>query len=137
MKVYKTKTKPFSGTDFREVYRKAFHFYSRIKRKTKRRPYVRSAYFKKDKIFLELFWHHLHEKENFRDKIRRMKYFQPAVELIQKSKFDPESAENPNKSGEMLHRFYGITANSELFCVQIKEEKRSGKKWLMSVFPKK
>jgi len=108
IKVYKTKTKKLSGTDFREVNRKAHEIYARIKKKSKRRPYVRSAYFKKEKIFLELFWKHLYEKENFRDKIRRMKYFGCAVELIQESHFNPISKKNLHKSGEIL---LGFTAS--------------------------
>jgi hypothetical protein len=137
MKIYKAKTKQIPGSDFREVNRKVHDLYVKIKRKSKRRPYVRSAYFKKDKIFLELFWKHLYEKENFRDKIRRMKYFEVAMELIQKSRLEPASADNPNKPGEILHKFSGVTKVGELFYVQIKEEKNSGRKWLMSVFPAK
>lgn len=135
MKVYSVKTSRLTGTDYREVHKKAFGLYRQIKNKTKRRPYVRSAYFKKDKIFLELFWRHLYEKENFRDKVRRMKYFPAALKLIRNSRIDPFSIENPNKSNEILHKFRGTTKDGELFYVQIKEEKRSGKKWLMSVFP--
>lgn len=135
MKAYQTKTKKLSGTDFSEVYEKAFALYSQIKRKTKRRPYVRSAYFNKDKIFLELFWQHLFDKANWRDRARRLKYFPSALELIQKTKFEPTSKENPNKPNEILHRFAGLTKDKELFYVQIKVEKRNNKKWLMSVFP--
>lgn len=137
MKIYQAKTRKIPGTDWSEVSGPAFGLYSQIKKKTKRRPYVRSAYFKKEKIFLELFWHHLHEKENFRDKIRRVKFFPVAIELIRNSKIEPISVDNPNKPNETLHRFSGVTKDGELFLVQIKEEKRSGKKWLMSVFPKK
>jgi len=137
MQAYKTKISKLSGTDFHEVYYKAFSSYQKIKNKTKRRPYVRSVYFKKDKVFLELFWHHLHEKSNFRDKIRRMKYFPAAIEVIKNSRFDPDVIENPNNISEMLYRFTGTTKENDFFCVQIKVEKRSGKKWLMSVFPDK
>ena len=135
MKVYKTKTKKYPGSDFHEVHEKAFTFYSQIKRKTKRRAYLRSAYFNKDKIFIDLFWHHLFEKENWRDRVRRMKYFGCGVELIKNSRFEPKSKENPNKPAELLHRFYGTTAEDELFCVQIKEDKRKNQKFLISVFP--
>jgi len=135
MKVYKTKIKKFSGTDFHDVYEKAFGLYSEIKRKTKRRTYVRSAYFNKNKIFLDLFWQHLFRKENWRDRVRRMKYFGCAIELIKNSRFEPKSKENPNVPVEILHRFYGITKDNELFCVQIKEEKKKGQKFLISVFP--
>lgn len=135
MKVYRTKSKKYSGSDFTEVHQKAFNLYSQIKKKSKRRPYLRSAYFNKDKIFIDLFWHHLFEKENWRDRVRRMKYFSCATELIKSSHFEPKSKENPNKSSEILHRFYGTTAEDELFCVQIKEDKKKDQKFLISVFP--
>jgi hypothetical protein len=135
MKVYITKTKKYPGSDFSEVHQRAFGLYSKIKKNSKRRAYLRSAYFSKDKIFLDLFWHHLFEKENWRDRVRRMKYFGCAVELIKSSRFEPKSKENPNKSSEILHRFYGTTAEHELFCVQIKEDKKKGQKFLISVFP--
>lgn len=135
MKVYQTKKMKLHGTKFREVKKKAFYLYSEIKKRTKRKSYIRSAYFKKDKIFLDLFWGHLFEKKNFIDLMRRMKFYPCALELIQKSFFKPTSKENPNKPSEVLHRFAGITPQNELFFVQIKEDKKSGRKWFMSVFP--
>jgi len=135
MQVYKTHARKFSGSDFHEVHQKAFSFYTKIKKKSKRRTYVRSAYFNKDKIFLDLFWQHLFAKENWRDRVRRMKYFGCTIELIQISRFEPKSKENPNKPTEILHRFYGITAENKLFCVQIKENKKRDQKFLISVFP--
>ncbi len=135
MKKFKTKSSKLSGTDFKEVHKKVLFFYKGLKKNTKRRPYVRSAYFNNDKIFLELFWTHLFEKENWRDRVRCLQYFPPAIELIKNSRFDPASKENPNKSSEILHRFHGITRNNNVFFVQIKEDKRTSEKWLMSVFP--
>jgi len=35
----------------------------------------------------------------------------------------------------MLHRFAGLTKEKELFYVQVKKEKKSGKKYFMSCFP--
>lgn len=137
MKIYKTKTEPFSGTRYAEVGYKAFGLYNKIKRKSKRRPYVRSAYFKKEKIFLELFWRHLQDKHSLNDKTRRLKYFSCALNLIKNSRLDPTIRENPDKSSEMLYRFAGMAPDKKIFYVQIKEEKRGGKKWLMSVFPEK
>ena len=64
-----------------------------------------------------------------------MKYYGCAIELIQNSYFKPNSTRDPNKSTEMLHRFYGITAENELFCVQIKENLKKKQKFLISVFP--
>jgi len=135
MKSYKTRNSKLHGTDFKEVHKKAQAFYNVIKKKTKRRPFVRSAYFKKEKIFLGLFWHHLYEKKHYKDQMRRMKYLPCAIELIQNSPFEPESKENPNKRNEILHRFAGITKENDVFFVQIKEDKKSCQKFLISVFP--
>lgn len=137
MKAYQAKSKSIPGTDFREVHKKAFGLFIRIKKKTKRRTYVRSAYFDKEKIFLDLFWSHFFSKPNWRDRVRRAKYFLAAIELIERSKFEPKTKENPNKSGDLFHRFAGITPDQEVFYVQIKESKRTGQKWLISVFPDK
>lgn len=135
MKSYKTKAVKLTGSDFHEVNRRAQILYKSIKKKTKRRPYIRSAYFKKEKIFLNLFWQHLFDKPNWRDRMRRLKYFPCAIELIRESKFDPESKENPNKRTEILHRFGGVTKENDMFFVQVKEDKRSGQKFLISIFP--
>lgn len=62
MKTYQVKTCKLSGTDLKEVREKAHGFYQKIKKKSKRKPYVRSMYFKKEKVFLDLFWPHLFEK---------------------------------------------------------------------------
>ena len=133
--VYKTKSERLVGSDFHEVNKQAFKYYQKIKSKSRRKPYIRSAYFHKDKIFLAQFWQHLFEKANWRDRVRRIKYFPPAIELIQNSKFDPKSKENPNKPNEILHRFTGITKGNHIFHIQVKENKKTGKKYLISVFP--
>ena len=84
---------------------------------------------------MTLFWHHLHEKTNIRDKTRRLKYFPCAIELIQDNKIKPTtqiSKEEPNIS---LHRFGGSTPDNDYFFIQIKENIKNGQKWLISVFP--
>jgi len=60
-----------------------------------------------------------------------------AIELLKESRIAPVSKSNPNKTGEVLHRFAGITAGGEEFYVQVKEYKRNGNKYFMSVFPAK
>ncbi len=135
MKYYKTRARKLPGSNWKEVMKGAFGMYKEISRNTKRRPYVRSSYFDKQKIFLGLFWQHLHEKKNLNDKTRRLKYYPCAIELIQKSRYEPTSKENPNRQGEIVHRFAGSTPENELFFVQVKEARRTGEKWLMSVFP--
>ncbi|MFH1193626.1 MAG: hypothetical protein V1661_01380 [bacterium] len=137
MKAFKVKSKKFPGKKYSEVYRYAFPLYKLIKHKSRRKPYVRSAYFNKDKIFLELFWKHLWEKSNWRDRTHRLKFFGCAMELIKTSKYEPETKQNPNRLNEVLHRFAGLTKDDELFYVQIKEDKKTDQKWLMSVFPER
>jgi len=72
---------------------------------------------------------------NFRDKVRRMRYFPSAIELLKYCRLDPTSKDNPNKGSEILHRFGGVTSDGCFFFVQVKESKKSGQKWLTSVFP--
>ena len=134
---YQTKTGKLPGTSDQEVYKQARAVYDHIRRRSRRRPYIRSAYFKKQKIFFDFFWKHLAEKKSRRVKTQRLKYFACTIELIRKSRNDPISKENPNKRNEILHRFAGLTEDKELFFVQIKEDRRTDKKYLMSVFAPK
>lgn len=134
MKIFKSKFATLPGTNYPEVYKKAFALYKKIKSRSKRRPYIRSAYFGNNKIFLGLFWDHLNQK-NWHDRFRRVKYFPCAIDLIKNSKFAPSSKQNPNKPNELLHRFNGLTKNNDPFTVQIKEDKSTDQKWFLSVFP--
>jgi hypothetical protein len=136
IQVYQTKAKRLSGTNYAEVYKKAFNIYLKIKKQSKRRTYIRSAYFNKEKIFLSLFWHHLGDK-HYKDRIRRIKYFPCAIDLIYNSRFSPFSKENSIKKSKILHRFIGMTKEKEIFYVQIKENKNTRQKYLISVFPGK
>lgn len=133
---YQTKTKKFPGTDYREIHSQVLSIFRRIKSKTKRRPYVRSAYFKKQKIFFDYFWKHLWQK-SWKERTKRLKFFLCAIELIQNSHQEPVSIQNPNKKSEILHRFAGLTKDKELFVVQVKEDKKTDRKYLMSIFPGK
>jgi hypothetical protein len=119
MKVFSTKVKPLSGTNYSEIYPKAMALYKDIASKTKRRPYVRSSYFKKEKVFLDYFWDHIRQK-NTRDRIRRLKYYACALDLIQNSRIAPSSHPNPMRRSEILHRFIGTAGDSSFFYVQIK-----------------
>ena len=53
---YQTKTKKLPGTNYSEVKKEALILFNQIKKKTKRRSYIRSAYFNKQKIFYVLFF---------------------------------------------------------------------------------
>ncbi|MBU4369814.1 hypothetical protein KKG58_03590 [Patescibacteria group bacterium] len=131
---YQTKIKKLPGTSYSEVRKGVNDLFKQIKSKTKRKPYIKSAYFNKQKIFFDFFWQHLFEK-SFKERVRRLKYFGCALDLIKNSRNDPISFENPCRHSEILHRFVGLSKEKELFYVQIKENKKTNRKYLMSVFP--
>lgn len=133
MELYTTKIKRISGTSYSEVYPRAISIYKSIKSRTKRRPYLRSAYFKKEKVFLDYFWHHLREK-NINDRTRRLQQYLCGLDLIEHSHVEPIKRKNPKKFSETLYRFSGRNGHNELFVVQIRENK-DGEKDLMSIFP--
>lgn len=132
---YQTKSNKLAGTSLKEVKKNALTFYKReIGKSSGKQPYVRSAYFKKEKVFFNYFWPHIFQKSP-KERFKRLKYFKAAVELAKNSRNRPASKENPNKRGEILHRFAGLTRGKEVFFIQIKEDKKSKKKYFMSCFP--
>jgi hypothetical protein len=133
-KIYNTKIKKLSGTSYNEVYPQAISIYKQIASKTRRRPYVRSRHFNNEKVFLDYFWDHIRQK-NPKDRARRLKYYTCGLDLIKNSNIRQDSKNNPNKSSEILHRFYGRTLDKSLFCVQIKESVKRREKSLISIFP--
>jgi len=133
--IYKTNKKKISGSSFSEVRKEADRIFDLIKSKSKRSPYIRSKYFRKEKVFLNLFWTHIFDKHN-KDKIRRLKFIECGIDLIKNSAINPESKDNVDNKSELFHRFTGINKNNEIFYVQVKENKRSRRKDLISIFPK-
>lgn len=67
----------------------------------------------------------------------RLKLYTAAVDLIRNSRHDPETVIERNNPGLLLHRFYGVTKDGVEYCVQIKQNKRTGRLDLMSAFKKK
>ncbi len=129
------KSNKLSGNTFKEVESKALLTFKEIKAKTKRTPYIRSKYYKNEKIFLNIFWSHLYQKHE-KDRIRRLKFFNCAIELIQSTSKKPTTKPNPNKKNELLHRFGGKTKENQLFLIQIKENRSTKRKDLISIIPK-
>lgn len=129
--VYTCRASLIPGHNYATVAKIARKIFNEIKGKTKRRPYIRSAYFKNEKIFFDNFWPHLNQKYHV-DQLRRLKYFDCAIELIQKSHIMPSVEFVSNK--ERLYRFNGIS-NGRYFALQIKEDLKRHQKFLMSVFP--
>lgn len=134
MEYFKTSKHKIAGTSFKEVNKTAQSIFKQVKSRTKRTPHIRSKYFKKEKIFLNLFWAHLFNK-NEKDRVRRLKFYDCALDLIKNSNSNPVTRENFQKKDELLHRFYGAATNKEKFVVQIKENKRTKRKDLISIYP--
>jgi hypothetical protein len=134
VEIYRTKIARFTGTDYHEVIRNARRAYKDISSKTKRKPYVRSAYFKKEKVFLDYFWQHMEDK-SWRDRVRRLRFYPCALDLIRNSHVTPVTVKNPNRISEKLHRFSGVTKSGEIFVVQIKEDVNRNEKYFISIYP--
>lgn len=135
MRAYPVQSRKLAGTDYREVSTRARAIYTELKKRSKRRTYIRSAFFSKGKIFLDLYWQHLHDQRNWRDRMRRLRFYACAIELIEHSRYESVSKTNQNNPTEILHRFTGITHDHEIFHVQVKEDKRKDQKFLISIFP--
>ena len=118
MKVYQSKVGKISGRKYIDVERAARQIHKDISGRTKRSPYIKSVYFGGSKIFIDLFWTHLNQKPRA-DRKRRLKYYATAIDLLKNSKVKPIEKPNPHGKNELVYRFYGITNDSELYCVQV------------------
>lgn len=135
MKIYKSKYNQISSGSHAEVFRIARYEYHKIQKRTPRRqPYVKSKYFRNDKVFINQYWDHLKQKR-VGDQMRRTRLFICAIDLIRQSVTAPDTIYRKDDQHVELHRFYGKTKDGLEFCVQIRENKRSKRKDFMSVYP--
>ncbi|KKQ89679.1 MAG: hypothetical protein UT11_C0020G0002 [Berkelbacteria bacterium GW2011_GWA2_38_9] len=134
MSIYKTKVKRISGYDYHDVMSKALKIYHEIKKRSKRKPYIRSAYFNKDKIFLDYFWGHLNQKI-WIERLRRLKFYPCALDLLKHNRTEPILKKELKKDNAILYRFIGETPDGSKFYVQIKENLSKKQKYLISIFP--
>lgn len=58
-----------------------------------------------------------------------------ALEVIRNSRHDPDAVIESTGKDVILYRFYGRSREGLYFCVQIKHNRRTGRKDFMSVFP--
>ena len=127
-----SKSKLIPGHRYSDVYKLARRIYKAIESRTKRRPHIRSAYFSKEKIFLDNFWPHLNQT-NPNDRKRRLRFLECAIEFIENSKGKPILETKDKLKKELLYRFIG-KVGEQYFAVQIKEDVKRKQKFLMSVF---
>jgi len=135
MKIYRSKYGLLFGTSYDESIRAARRQHQKIQQLTKRQPYVRSQYFAKDKVFLTIFWTHLMQKRRG-ERVRRAKLYLCAVDLLRNTSHDPDTVVSKIHPNELLYRFAGQTKEGAFFIVQIKHNKKTGRKDFISVFPK-
>lgn len=134
MKVYRSKIGKIPGRSYRDVERAARDIHKQYAHSTKRNPYIKSLYFGREKIFIDMFWAHLSQKPRS-DRKRRLKFYAAAIDLLQNTRFEPVSRKNPNGANETVYRFAGSTPSDELFYVQVKRDNSTNNKYFMSVFP--
>ena len=134
MEIYQSQSKEIPGDSFKDVEKIAKTQFKLIKKKAKTIPFVRSVYFKKNKVFLNIFWSHLYEKREV-ERRRRLRYFECAIDLIKNSRNMPLIFADGSNNNETLYRFSGRSKSGNIFYVQIKENNKSHRKDLISIFP--
>lgn len=133
--MFRSKYGKLAGTTYSEAVHNARKAYQIIQHRTKRQPYVKSKYFRGDKVFINIFFNHLVQKRKG-EQLVRAKLFNCAIDLLRNSTESPVTIIKRENMNEILHRFEGITKEGEHFYVQVKQSKRTGRKDFMSVFPK-
>jgi hypothetical protein len=116
MKVYKSKYDVLAGTDYSEVTKNARKEYVKVQHLTKRQPYVRSSYFGKDKVFINIFWNHLAQKRKG-EQIVRARLLLAAFDLLRSTAHDPQTIFDSADPQLLLHRFAGETKSGIKFYV--------------------
>lgn len=134
IKAYRCKTASLTGHRFVDIMPQARRVFRTLQKQTKRRPYVRSPYFYKDKIFFDFFWQHMQQKSVI-DRARRLKYLPCTLELMRNSRHDPVSFIDVNQPGIIKHEFLGTAPNGVRFAVIVQEDRKTDKKQLLSLYP--
>ncbi len=133
MQYWKVNSPEIRGSKYGPVIKEAMRIYHVLEKKSKRRAYIKTKAFNKRKVFLKTFWDHIFQK-NPRDRLRRLRYFACAIELLKESTYKPELKLGKGTEKELWYRLYGETRNKEKFIVQIKETSNK-QLYLLSVFP--
>lgn len=79
------------GSSYDEVVKEARKVFNNdVRSRTKRQPYVRSKYFKNDKIFMTVFWDHVMQK-HMKERTKRLRFYRAAIDLLRNTTLNPES----------------------------------------------
>lgn len=134
--IYQCQIGKIKGSSYEDVNKRAQMIFSLIQSGGKRKAYLKSPYFKHEKVFFDYFWEHIRQKP-IKERIRRLKFFAAAIDLIGNCNNKPEITNNPSKKREILYRFKAVNRDKEIFYVQIKKNIKTNSKQFMSVFPGK
>lgn len=72
-----------------------------------------------------------------KERRKRLKFYKAAIDLLRHATETPDTIFDAKNKDTLLHRFHGITKEGKEYSVQVKEDKRSGRKDFMSVFDRK
>lgn len=136
MKVYRSKYIKITGTSYEEIIRNARKQHQVIKKRTKRQPYIRSKYFNRDKIFVNLFWEHLMQKHRGEQQ-QRARFYLCAIDLLRNNTHDPRTIFTYGNLNIMLHRFIGISKDKEFLRTSKTKQKNWSQRFYICVSSKK
>lgn len=135
MNIYQSKYNQLPGTSHQEAIKSARYCHQKVQNTNPRRKtFVRSKYFKGDKVFLAQFWPHLMQKRRG-DQIRRAKLYLCALDLLRNTSHSSSMVVEKGHLESVLIRFEGRTKDGILYIVQVKYNIRSERKDLISVYP--
>lgn len=137
MELYLSKYNKYPGSSEPEVVKVARDYYDAIrKRNSRRRPYIRSAYYGREKVFLTIYWDHLFQK-NRKERILRSKLYRCGIDLVRYNRHQPIIVKESNNPNVVFNRFLGRTKDGELYWVQVIIDTKTKRKDLISIFPYK
>lgn len=137
MKTFQSRHAQLPGSSYDEISPHARKLHHIIEKRTKRQAYVRSTYFRRgkrgDKVFINLYWEDLAKKSR-KKKTERLKLYSAAIDLLIHSPFESEVVVSEAAPNLIYHRFYGVTRDNIRYCVQVKQDMRTGRLDFMSAF---
>jgi len=76
------------------------------------------------------------EDKSWRDRVRRLRFYPCALDLIRNSHVTPVTVKNPNRFRRNCTRFSGVTKSGEIFVVQNKRRRKQDEKYFISIYPR-
>ncbi len=136
-KTFQSRHSQIPGTSYDELSHIVRKEHDKIAKRTKRQAYIRSSYFRSgkrgEKVFIGLYWEDI-AKKNRKKKVERFKLYTAAIDLLLNSPHASEIILSESNKSIVLHRFYGVTRDGIHFCVQVKQNIRTGRLDFMSAF---